>query len=294
MFKKFTIATVVAALFAVMTATTASAQEGSFVLKRIMERGVINMGHREASVPFAYIKDGKPQGYSIDLCNKFIEKIKATLKMPSLKVKHVAVTSQTRLALIANGTIDMECGSTTNNLTRQKQVDYLPVTFITGTKLASKKGSGITEIEDMNGKVIALTNGTTNEKAVKRIMKTMGLKIKIVNVKEHPQAWLALTSGRVDAYATDDVLLYGLISKSKNPDQWQVTGRFLSYDPYGLMVPRNDSTYRRIGTILLADLMRSGEMLEIYNKWFNPGPTNINMPISDTLSTAFVIQALPH
>jgi glutamate/aspartate transport system substrate-binding protein len=294
MFNKFTIATVVAALFAVMTATTASAQEGSFVLKRIMERGVINMGHREASVPFAYMKDGKPQGYSIDLCNKFVEKIKATLKMPSLKVKHVAVTSQTRLALIANGTIDMECGSTTNNLTRQKQVDYLPVTFITGTKLASKKGSGIKEIEDMNGKVIALSQGTTNEKAVKRIMKTMGLKIKIVNVKDHPQAWLALTSGRVDAYATDDVLLYGLISKSKNPDQWQVTGRFLSYDPYGLMVPRNDSTYRRIGTILLADLMRSGEMLEIYNKWFNPGPTNINMPISDTLSTAFVIQALPH
>ena len=294
MFKKFTIATAVAALFAVMTATTASAQEGSFVLKRIMERGTINMGHREASVPFAYIKDGKVQGYSIDLCNKFIEKIKATLKMPSLKVKHVAVTSQTRLALIANGTIDMECGSTTNNLTRQKQVDYLPVTFITGTKLASKKGSGITEIEDMNGKVIALSQGTTNEKAVKRIMKAQGIKIKIVNVKDHPQAWLALTSGRVDAYATDDVLLYGLISKSKNPDQWQVTGRFLSYDPYGLMVPRNDSTYRRIGTILLADLMRSGEMLEIYNKWFNPGPTNINMPISDTLSTAFVIQALPH
>ncbi|MEE8196799.1 MAG: amino acid ABC transporter substrate-binding protein, partial [Acidiferrobacterales bacterium] len=251
MFNKFTIATVVAALFAVMTATTASAQEGSFVLKRIMERGVINMGHREASVPFAYIKDGKPQGYSIDLCNKFIEKIKATLKMPSLKVKHVPVTSQTWLALIANGTIDMECGSTTNNLTRQKQVDYLPVTFITGTKLASKKGSGITEIEDMQGKVIALSQGTTNEKAVKRIMKAQGIKIKIVNVKDHPQAWLALTSGRVDAYATDDVLLYGLISKSKNPDQWQVTGRFLSYDPYGLMVPRNDSTYRRIGTILL-------------------------------------------
>ncbi len=294
MFNKFTIATVVAALFAVMTATTASAQEGSFVLKRIKERGAINMGHREASVPFAYMKDGKPQGYSIDLCNKLVEKIKATLKMPSLKVKHVAVTSQTRLALIANGTIDMECGSTTNNLTRQKQVDYLPVTFITGTKLASKKGSGIKEIEDMNGKVIALSQGTTNEKAVKRIMKTMGLKIKIVNVKDHPQAWLALTSGRVDAYATDDVLLYGLISKSKNPDQWQVTGRFLSYDPYGLMVPRNDSTYRRIGTILLADLMRSGEMLEIYNKWFNPGPTKIMMPISATLKTAFEIQALPH
>jgi len=275
------------------TVQPVSAQD-SFVLKRIKERGTINMGHREASVPFAYIKDGKVQGYSIDLCDKFVEKIKKTLKMPNLKVKLVPVTSQTRLALIANGNIDMECGSTTNNLTRQKQVDYLPVTFITGTKLASKKGSGITEIEDLNGKAIALAQGTTNEKAIKRVMKEKGIKIKIVNVKDHPQGWLALTSGRVDAYATDDVLLYGLISKSKNPDQFQVTGRFLSYDPYGLMVPRNDSTYRRIGTVLLADLMRSGEMLKIYNKWFNPGPTGINMPISSTLKTAFEIQALPH
>lgn len=291
MLKKLALATVSVALLA--TIQPVSAQE-SFVLKRIKERGTINMGHREASVPFAYIKDGNVQGYSIDLCDKFVEAIKKTLEMPDLKVKHVPVTSQTRLALIANGTIDMECGSTTNNLTRQKQVDYLPVTFITGTKLASMKGSGITEIEDLDGKAIALAQGTTNEKAIKRVMKEKGIKIKIVNVKDHPQGWLALTSGRVDAYATDDVLLYGLVSKSKNPDQFQVTGRFLSYDPYGLMVPRNDSTYRRIGTVLLADLMRSGEMLEIYNKWFNPGPTNINMPISDTLATAFVIQALPH
>ncbi len=279
----------------IVAGTGQSMAQKSPILKRIKERGVINMGHREASVPFAFIgSGGKVQGYSIDLCDLFVEKIKKTLKMPNIKVKHVPVTSQTRLALIANGTIDMECGSTTNNLTRQKQVDYLPVTFITGTKLASTKGSGIKEIEDLNGKALALAQGTTNEKAVKRVMKETGIDIKIFFLKDHPQVFLAFTTGRVDAYATDDVLLYGLISKSKNPGQFQVTGRFLSYDPYGLMVPRNDSTYRRIGTVLLADLMRSGEMLEIYNKWFNPGPTNINMPISDTLSTAFVIQALPH
>ncbi len=286
----------VATAFAFIVAGTGqSMAQKSPVLKRIKERGVINMGHREASVPFAFIgSGGKVQGYSIDLCDLFVEKIKKTLKMSDIKVKHVPVTSQTRLALIANGTIDMECGSTTNNLTRQKQVDYLPVTFITGTKLASKKGSGITEVEDLNGKAIALAQGTTNEKAIKRVMKEKGIKIKIVPVKDHPQGWLALESGRVDAYATDDVLLYGLISKSKNPDQFQVTGRFLSYDPYGLMVPRNDSTYRRLGTVLLADLMRSGEMQKIYDKWFNPGPTKINMPISDTLKMAFEIQALPH
>ncbi len=291
MLRKLALATISMVLLA--TIQPASAQD-SFVLERIKERGVINMGHREASVPFAYIHEGKVQGYSIDLCDKFVEAIKKTLEMPNITVKHVPVTSQTRLALIANGNIDMECGSTTNNLTRQKQVDYLPVTFITGTRIASEKGSGITELEDLDGKVIAIVQGTTNEKAIKRIMKEEGLNIKIIPVKDHPQGWLALTSDRVDAYPTDDVLLYGLISKSKNPDQFQVTGRFLSYDPYGLMVPRNDSTYRRIGIVVLADLMRSGEMLEIYNKWFNPGPTNINMPISATLKTAFEIQALPH
>ncbi len=279
----------------IVAGTGQSMAQKSPILKRIKERGVINMGHREASVPFAYISSsGKVQGYSIDLCNLFVEKIKKTLKMADIKVKHVPVTSQTRLALIANGTIDMECGSTTNNLTRQKQVDYLPVTFITGTKLASKKGSGITEIEDLEGKVISLSQGTTNEKAIKRVMKEKGIKIKIIPCKDHPQCWLALETGRADAYATDDVLLYGLISKSKDPSQFQVTGRFLSYDPYGLMVPRNDSTYRRLGTVLLADLMRSGEMQKIYDKWFNPGPTKINMPISATLKVAFEIQALPH
>lgn len=296
MFIKFTKIAIAGAIFSsALMAGGASADTGSTILDRIKERGVVNMGHRESSVPFSYIgEDGTPQGYSIDICNRFVDEIRKELKMPDIKINHVPVTSQTRIALMANGTIDLECGSTTNNLTRQKQVDYLATTFITGTKLASKKGSGIIEIEDMAGKVIALSLGTTNEKAIKRVMKEKGIDIKIVSVKDHPQAWLAVETGRVDAYATDDVLLYGLISKSKKPDDYQVTGRFLSFDPYGIMVPRNDSTYRRIGNVMLADLMRSGEMLEVYNKWFAPGPTKIDMPASDTLKKAFEIQALPH
>lgn len=295
MFKLAKIAVAGAIVSSALIAGSATADTGSKVLDRIKERGVLNMGHRESSVPFSYIgKDGKPQGYSIDICNKVVDAVRKELKMPDIKVNHVPVTSQTRIALMANGTIDIECGSTTNNLTRQKQVDYLSTTFITGTKLASKKGSGITEIEDMNGKAIALALGTTNEKAIKRVMKEKGIDIKIVSVKDHPQGWLALSTGRVDAYATDDVLLYGLISKAKKPEDYQVTGRFLSFDPYGIMVPRNDSTYRRIGNVTLADMMRSGEMMEVYNKWFAPGPTGINMPASSTLQTAFEIQALPH
>jgi glutamate/aspartate transport system substrate-binding protein len=293
MFRKLFIAATAAA--AALAVYPAQAQDGSYVLKRIKERGVVNMGHRESSVPFSYIgKDGKPIGYSVDICHGVIDQVRKTLKMPNIKIKYVPVTSQTRIALMANGTIDIECGSTTNNLTRQKQVDYLAVTFITGTKLGSKKGSGIKELEDMDGKVIALSLGTTNEKAVKRVMKEKGLNIKIVSVKDHPQAWLAVETDRADAYATDDVLLYGLMSKSKDPSRFQVTGRFLSYDPYGIMVPRNDSTYRRLGNVMLADMMRDGRMLKLYKKWFDPGPTNIQMPISSTLRTAYEIQALPH
>lgn len=281
--------------FAATNIAIAGEVDNSPVLKRIAERGVINMGHREASVPFAFIgKDGKPQGYSVDLCFKIIDEVKKVTGKSDLKINFVPVTSQTRIALMANGTIDIECGSTTNNLTRQKQVDYLPVTFITGTKLASKKGSGINEIEDLDGKVIALSLGTTNEKAIKRVAKEKGLNIKYVMVKDHPQGWLALSNGRADAYASDHVLLFGLISKSKKPEDFQVTGRFLSYDPYGIMVPQDDSIYRRLGTVVLADLMRSGGINKIYDKWFNPGPSNINMPVSDTLRVAFEIQALPH
>ena len=293
MIRKMTMVAMGATLL-LTSVTTAYAAE-SMVLKRIKERGSINVGHRESSVPFSYIgKDGKPQGYSIDLCMKIVDAVKAELEMSNLEINLVPVTSQTRIALMANGTIDLECGSTTNNLTRQKQVDYLSTTFITGTKIASKKGSGITEIEDLEGKTVALSLGTTNEKAIKRVAKAKGINLKTLMVKDHPQGWLSVETGRADAYASDDVLLYGLVSKSKKPDDYQVTGRFLSFDPYGIMVPQNDSLYRRIGTVTLADLMRSGEAHKIYDKWFNPGPTGINMPMSDTLRTAFEIQALPH
>ncbi|MFT5894259.1 MAG: glutamate/aspartate transport system substrate-binding protein [bacterium] len=263
-------------------------------LKRIDERGQISIGHRETSIPFSYIGDGsEPIGYSIDICMKIVDAIKVQLGNDDLSVKFVPVTGQTRIPLIANGTIDLECGSTTNNLTRQKQVEYLSTTFITGTKIASKNGSGITEIEDLNGKIIGLSSGTTNERAIKAAIETLGLDVKVVPVKDHSQGWLALDTDRIDAYGSDDVLLYGLISKSKDPSAYQVTGRYLSFDPYAIMVPRNDSTFERLGRVVMSDLMRSGEMEEIYTKWFVPGPTNIDMPLSATLKTAFEIQALP-
>ncbi len=275
-------------------ALPALAQE-SPTLKKIKAAGEIAVGHREASVPFAFMnKEGKPEGYSIDLCMKIVDEVKKELNMPGLKVKFVPINAQTRIPLIANGTIDMECGSTTSNLTRAKQVDFLPVTFITGSKLLVKKGSGIKNLNDMNGKRISYSNGTTNEKAFLAEAEKRKLKVESVPVKDHPQAMLNLESGRVDAYVSDDVLLYGMISTAKDPSQWEVVGEFFSYDPYSLMIPRNDSEYRLLATRTISDLMRSGEMEKIYNKWFNPGPTNIKMPLSSDLKKAFEIQALPH
>lgn len=263
-------------------------------LQRIEERGVVTIGHRETSIPFSYIGDNnEPIGYSIDICLNIVDAIKAELGRDDLEVKYVPVTGQTRIPLIANGTIDLECGSTTNNLTRQKQVDYLSTTFITGTKLATRKDSGISEIEDLEGKIIGLAAGTTNEKAIKAAIEELSLDVKIVPVKDHSQGWLAMETDRIDAYGSDDVLLYGLISKSKSPDEYHVTGRYLSFDPYAIMVPRNDSTFARLGRVVMSDMMRSGDMEALYNQWFAPGPTNINMPLSDTLKTAFEIQALP-
>ena len=264
------------------------------VLKRIQENKVINVGHRETSIPFAYMDDnGKPIGYSIDICMAIVDEIKNTLDNQDLDVRFVPVTGQTRIALMANGTIDLECGSTTNNLTRQKQVSYLPTTFITGTKIATRKGADINNVDDLNGKVLGVSAGTTNEKALKAYIKANNLDTKVTEVKDHSQGWLALETDRIDAYGSDDVLLYGLISRSKNPDQYTVVGDYLSFDPYAIMVPRNDSTFQRLGTSVVAELMRNGQLKEMYGKWFEPGPTGINMPMSGTLNTAFQIQALP-
>lgn len=295
--KKLTLASLALITASLMGANAAYAAGAgdSRTLKRIAENGVVNIGHRETSIPFSYIGDSiEPVGYSIDICLKIVDAIKEQLDKDDLEVNFVPVTGQTRIPLMANGSIDMECGSTTNNLTRQKQVEYLSTTFITGTKIASKKGSGITEIEDLDGKIIGLSAGTTNEKAIKAIIAEKNLQVKIVPVKDHSQGWLALETDRIDAYGSDDVLLYGLISKSKDPGKFQVTGRYLSFDPYAIMVSRNDSTFERLGRIVMSDLMRSGEMATIYAKWFEPGPTGINMPLSDSLRAAFEIQAFPH
>jgi glutamate/aspartate transport system substrate-binding protein len=289
---------VLAAAGAVLCAFSAGAADFYGSLQKIKETGTIVVGHRESSVPFAYIgPDQKPIGYSMDLCMKIVDAVKAELGMDKLEVKLVPVTPQTRIPLIANGNINIECGSTTNNLTRQQQVDYAYTTFITGTKLLVKKSSGIKEIEDLAGKAVALAQGTTNERAVKNAIKDLGIKdVKVLNVKDHAEGFLALETDRVDVYSTDHILLFGLISKAKNPADYEVVGRFLSFDPYALMLPRDDSAMRLIANKTLAGLFRSGEILQIYNKWFMepiPGGSALKVPAGDVLETNFAVQAFP-
>lgn len=258
-------------------------------LAEIAERGSIVLGHRESSVPFAYLDENqKPVGYSIDLCMAVVAAVEETLGT-DLEVSFVPVTPQTRIALMANGTIDLECGSTTNNLTRQEQVEYLPVTFITGTQILTRADNGINGIDDLEGKRIGLAQGTTNERAILAEMETRGLNIDILPVRDHAEGMLALETDRVDAYSTDHILLHGLIAKSRTPEAFAVVGDFLSYDPYALMVPRNESDFELVGKRALAGLFRSGEINDIYERWF--GPMGIEQ--SDLLRAAFQLNALP-
>ncbi len=279
-----------AAALTAAIALPAAAEDLTGTLKKIADNGEIVIGHRESSVPFAYLDDNQqPIGYTMDLCMKVVDAVEASIGK-EVEIRYVPVNPKTRIALMANGTIDLECGSTTNNLTRQEQVEYLPTTFITGTKLLVRKDSGINAVADLDGKTVALAQGTTNERAVKAAVEEMGLDVKVLPVRDHAEGMLALETDRVDVYSTDHILLYGLISKSKSPDDFAVVGDFLSFDPYAIMVRRDDSAFELVGKKALAEVFRSGEIDAIYDKWFGP----MGVQQTDLLKAAFQINALPN
>jgi glutamate/aspartate transport system substrate-binding protein len=280
---------------AISLSGAASAQDGP-VMKRIAETKTITIGHRDASVPLSYLgADGKAQGYSVDLCLKIADAAKEELKLDKIEVKFVPLSPQTRIPLLTAGTVDIICESSTNTLGRSRQISFLNTTFLTGSKLLVRKTSGIKKIEDLTDKVLVAVLGTTNEKAAQVEIDTKKIKIKgeIIKVKDHSQAMLNLEQGRADAYVSDDVVLYGLKSAAKNPDEWEIVGPYFSYDPYGMMIPRNNDDFRLLGNKTITRLIQSGEMEAIYAKWFTPGPTKINYPLSDRLKENFQLIALP-
>jgi glutamate/aspartate transport system substrate-binding protein len=279
-----------ALLAALAFAASALAQEGT--LKKIKDSGSITIGNRESSIPFSYLDDQqKPIGYSMDICARIVDALKKELKVSKLDVKYNVVTPQTRMQLIANGTVDIECGSTTNTVERQKQVAFAVTTFITGTKLLVKRKSGIKSVDGLKGKPVVVTQGTTNERAVKAINDQKNLGIRFLNAKDHAESFLTVDTGRAVAFPMDDILLYGLIANSKNPKQWAVVGDFLSYDPYAIMLRKDDPQFKKFVDGVIVGMMKSGELEKIYRKWFlskiPPKGVNLNVPMSKQLRAQF-------
>lgn len=284
----------VAAIGVIFAASVNSlkAQEATGTLKKIKDSGTIVLGVRESSVPFSYLDDKqKSVGYSIDLCMKVVDSVKKQLKMPNLQVKTTPVTSQTRIPLMTNGTIDLECGSTTNTMERQKQVAFSVAPYVTSVRMAVKANSGIKSLDDLNGKRVVTTTGTTSDRYIKQ--NERGKKINVTNLygKDHAESFLMLESGRADAFVIDDVLLAGLIAQSKNPQNFVIVGPALSVEPYGLMLRKDDPQFKGVVDKTLTALMKSGEINKIYAKWFtNPIPpkgVNLNLPMSLKLQEAF-------
>jgi glutamate/aspartate transport system substrate-binding protein len=291
-----------AALFIFATAAgflmaPAGAQELTGTLKKIKDSGSITIGHRETSIPFSYLDDKQQAiGYSMDICAAVVEEIKKDLGLATLAVKLNPVVPQTRIPLLANGTIDIECGSTTNTLTRQKQVAFSPVHFITGTKLLVKKSAKIKSYKDLKGKTVVVTQGTTNERAIKALSDKENLGIKFLNAKDHGESFLTVESGRAVAFAMDDILLYGLIAKAKTPKDYEVVGDYLSYDPYGIMFRKNDDDFGVEVRKAMARLFSSGDINKLYAKWFLdklPSGETMGVPMSPLLKAAIVINATP-
>lgn len=266
-------------------------------LDKIKQSGEIVLGYRDSSIPFSYIADmpNQPIGYAHDLQLKVVDAVKQHLNMPDLKVRYNLVTSQTRIPLVQNGTVDLECGSTTNNEERQKQVNFSVGFFEVGTRLLTDKNSGIHDFADLKGKTLVTTAGTTSERYIKEYNNKNALDINIVSAKDHGEAFLMLESGRADAFMMDDVLLAGEKAKAKDPAKWEIVGTPQSFEIYGCMMKKDDAAFKTVVDDALKATFASGEVNAIYDKWFMQPipPKNINMQfaMSDNLKA---LLADPH
>ena len=271
----------------VSTAAPALAQE-SGTLKKIRDSGSITLGIRESSYPLSYLDaNQQPIGYHVDVCNRIVDAIKARLKLPALKIQHQAVTSQNRIPLVSNGTVDLECGSTTNNEARQKQVAFAPTTFITNVRMAVKKSSGITSLDQLNGKPVATTTGTTSVQLMRAHEKGKAIDFKEVYGKDHADAFLMLETDRAVAFVMDDNLLAGLIVSSKAPADYAIVGEVLNVEPIAIMLRRDDPGFKKLVDEAVTALMKSGELAKLYSRWFQspipPRNANLNFPMSEQL-----------
>jgi glutamate/aspartate transport system substrate-binding protein len=267
-----------------MLSGTAVAQEGT--LKKIKDTGTITVGHRESSVPFSYYDDKQQVvGYAMDLCNRIVDAVKANLKLTKLEVKLQPVTSATRIPLLANGTTDLECGSTTNNLERQKQISFTITHFVTANRFVSKKSANLKKLEDLKGKTVVSTSGTTNIKQITELNTEKNLGLNILPAKDHAEAFLMVETGRAAAFVMDDILLYSLVAGSKAPKDYEISTDALSVEPYGIMLRRDDPAFKKVVDDAMIATYKSGDINKIYDKWFlkpiPPKSVDLGVPMSD-------------
>jgi glutamate/aspartate transport system substrate-binding protein len=267
-----------------LLATAATAQ----TLDKVKSSGTISVAYRESSIPFSYLDDkAQPTGFGWEICGKIVDEVKKATGRADLKVTTQSVTSANRIPLMQNGTIDIECGSTTNNSDRQKQVAFATNYFYTGTRLLVKAGSPIKSMADLAGKKVVSTTGTTNYRIMRSYNDEKKLGFELLGAKDHAESQLVVQSGRADAFAMDDILLYGLRASSANPAEWAVVGEALQVEPYAIMLRKDDPTFKALVDSVLAKLMDSGEFTKLYTKWFTqpipPKGVNLNAPMAKEL-----------
>lgn len=268
-------------------AGAAQAQETG-TLKKIKDTGTITLGVRDSSIPFSYLDDKQSyQGYSIDLCMKIVSAVQKQLGLSSLNVKLNPVTSATRIPLMANGTIDLECGSTTNNVERQKQVAFAPTTFVTANRILAKKSSNIKTLADLKGKAVVSTSGTANLKQLTTLNADQNLGMNILPAKDHAEAFLMVETGRAVAFVMDDILMASLAANSKNPGEYEISKEALSVEPYGIMLRKDDPAFKKVVDTAIGNVLTSGDINRIYHKWFMqpipPKGISLNWPVSEQL-----------
>jgi glutamate/aspartate transport system substrate-binding protein len=274
-------------------ATQASGQELTGTLKKVKDTGTITIGYRDSSIPFSYLDDNqKPIGFAIDICRVIVDGVKAELKLDKLQVEFTPVTSSTRIPLLANGTIDLECGSTTNNPERLKQVAFTNTHFLTATRFVSKKASKLDSIDDLKGKSVASSSGTTNIKQLTEANAARNLGINIIPAKEHAESFLMVETDRAVAAVLDDILLASFVAGSKDPGAYVISkDAFSKPEPYGIMMRKDDPAFKKVVDAATSALYKGGDGLKLYDKWFMqkipPKGLNLNTPIGAELKHEF-------
>jgi glutamate/aspartate transport system substrate-binding protein len=283
------VATGLALTFAV---TPVLAEDLGGTLKKIKDSGTISVGHRESSIPFSYYDNQqRVVGYSHDLMLQIVDAVKKHLGLSSLQLKLTPVTSQNRISLIQNGTIDLECGSTTNNLERQKQVAFSDTIFVIGTRLLTRKDSGVNDFPDLAGKNVVTTAGTTSERLLRKLNEEKKMGMNIISAKDHGESFLTLESGRAVAFMMDDALLAGEMAKARRPSEWHIVGTPQSREAYGCMLRKDDPQFKKVVDAALANAMTSGEAEKLFKRWFQspipPKGLNLNLPLSEDMKQLF-------